>query len=531
MVNIYLVETNSLKQILEKLEKLTMSQPLQRPVVLPRKTDHRPVIRTPHGLGPLLDEIFQAVLTYQPDDSDIHKFLALYLEAKLEQRKAHTEEEEELVRHFGSNHDKNLQELLHKKRISFEDAGKFAVRIQAAFRGHLIRKRLTSEGKVLHKEHWKSWEWRRWSWEGKSLLTESQLQAFLEEHHISLEVANKYANKIQAVYRGFKVRRSSEGEAVKEAIRKQRRSSAADKKFQRLKGSLIAIHYDIKISPRMDTFDFNGVVFVQMALTDEDSSSIVMNSFQLTILKAVWKDSSDNEYVASRVDCDDEKGTICMHFDSLLPMGRGILYISYSGIMKEDNRGLYLIKLTKLNPESHKVEESHVAITQFEATEARKAFPCLDEPDKKATFSISLVVEAGKTSISNMPLKNVRPTGEEGFEIREYHPTPKMSPYLLAFAVGDFEFVETTSEDGVLLRVYTTPGKKEQGIFALNVAAKALEFYTKFFGIAYPLPKLDMVAVPDLSASAMEVCTYKHIHTYIYFFSWYTRFLSAFHTF
>ncbi len=178
--------------------------------------------------------------------------------------------------------------------------------------------------------------------------------------------------------------------------------------------------------------------------------------------------------------------------------------------MKENNQGLYIVNRTKWDRDTRSTIKCPIMITQFEPTEARNAFPCLDEPDRKATFSISLVVAKDKTSISNMPIKHVHPLScpseeDEEFEIREYLPTLKMSTYLVAFAIGDFDFLETKTNDGVKVRLYTAPSKKEQGRFALDVTKKALEFYTNFFDVPYPLPKLDLIAVPDMQCSAM-VC-------------------------
>jgi len=123
----------------------------------------------------------------------------------------------------------------------------------------------------------------------------------------------------------------------------------------------------------------------------------------------------------------------------------------------------------------------------------------------KATFDIGLVVDKDKVSLSNMPVKSTSPVAaNENLHLIRFERTPIMSTYLVALVIGDFEYIETKSTDGVLCRVYTPPGKTEQGRFALDVCARVLPYYKEYFGIAYPLPKIDLVAIADFSGGAME---------------------------
>jgi len=154
-----------------------------------------------------------------------------------------------------------------------------------------------------------------------------------------------------------------------------------------------------------------------------------------------------------------------------------------------------------------------MASTQFEALDARRCFPCWDEPARKATFVISLTVPANLIAFSNMSVTRHQ-TIKGGKAKIDFGETPIMSTYLVAFVVGEFDYIEAKTEHGVAIRCYTPPGKSDQGKFALDVAVKSLDFYDDYFAIKFPLPKLDMVAIPEFAAGAMEnwgLVTYREV--------------------
>jgi aminopeptidase N len=176
-----------------------------------------------------------------------------------------------------------------------------------------------------------------------------------------------------------------------------------------------------------------------------------------------------------------------------LEPGAATIHIRFTGILNDKLRGFYLAKTKTRN----------YAVTQFESTDARRAFPSFDEPALKATFDITLIVNQGDTAISNGKIVSDTPGPGEGKHIVKFSQTAKMSSYLVAMAVGDFECNEG-SADNIPIRVCGTPDKKPLGTVALRYAEEILQFYDRYYGIPYPFGKLDIVGAPDFEAGAME---------------------------
>ena len=195
--------------------------------------------------------------------------------------------------------------------------------------------------------------------------------------------------------------------------------------------------------------------------------------------------------VHSGLHAEDEQATFT--FANELPAGKVLLAIHYTGILNDKLRGFYLSKTKTRN----------YAVTQFEPTDARRAYPSFDEPALKATYDVTLVVDTADTAISNTNIISDKPGPLAGKHTLQFATTPKMSTYLVAFLVGDFKCTEGKSE-GVPIRACSTPDKVELTKFALESAKYVLHYYNTYFGIKYPMPKLDMVALPDFEAGAME---------------------------
>ena len=281
---------------------------------------------------------------------------------------------------------------------------------------------------------------------------------------------------------------------------------------QRLPASVHPDHYRLILTPDLKAATFAGDETIDVTL-DAPGKSITLNAADIKFdeVKAYVLPAASYSYgklgsqpkpldareidghpqtATTTLDAAKEQATFT--FANELPAGKVTLTIRYTGILNDKLRGFYLSKTKARN----------YAVTQFEPTDARRAFPCFDEPALKATFDIALTVDAGDTVISNTNMIADK-AGPAGKHTLSFATTPKMSTYLVAFLVGDFKCTEGKS-DGVPIRACSTPDKVELTRFALESAEYVLHYYDTYFGIKYPMPKLDMVALPDFEAGAME---------------------------
>lgn len=202
----------------------------------------------------------------------------------------------------------------------------------------------------------------------------------------------------------------------------------------------------------------------------------------------------------SKVSYDQEREQITLTFPQEIPASSGVvLTIEFTGEINDKLVGFYR---SSFDDPTRSNEKRYLAVTHFEPTDARRAFPCWDEPNVKATFDIALEVLPEFAALSNMHVVEEREVN--GKKRVKFATTPVMSTYLVAFAVGPLEFTEQTNKNGTVVRVYTTPGIASQGEFALECACRILEFFSEYFGIPYPMKKMDMIGIPDFSMGAME---------------------------
>lgn len=268
-------------------------------------------------------------------------------------------------------------------------------------------------------------------------------------------------------------------------------------KSERLPAFIKPEHYKITLTPNLDNFSFEGEEEITL-INSKPSKTITLHSKDLKIESAEYTNFFKKEDLwSAKITYNETAETVTFTFPKTIPTGKGILKLVFQGILNENMRGFYRSKY-ELNG-----KEKFLATTQFESTDARRAFPCFDEPSHKAIFEVSLIVPPGFYVVSNTIETSVK-KHESGHQIFEFSPTPKMSTYLLAFIVGELEKIETKTKSGVKVRVFVTPGKTKQAEFALEMAKKTLEFYEEYFDIPYPLPTLDMIAIPDFSSGAME---------------------------
>lgn len=263
--------------------------------------------------------------------------------------------------------------------------------------------------------------------------------------------------------------------------------------------------YQIVIKPDLEAFVFEGEETISLTL-GKDVKKITLHSIELEILSAeIIKDKEKT--FALKITYDEDAQTSTFLFPKNIEKGKVKLKLVFRGILNDRMHGFYRSRY-EIDGKTY-----YLATSQFEATDARRAFPCFDEPAQKAIFEVKLIVPEIMTAISNTMPTVVR-EHEAGYKIVEFAPTPLMSTYLLAFIVGNLEHVERKTKEGVLVRVFATPGKIHQAEFALDCATKMLSFFGEYFDIPYPLPVLDMIAIPDFASGAMEnwgAITYREV--------------------
>lgn len=257
-------------------------------------------------------------------------------------------------------------------------------------------------------------------------------------------------------------------------------------------------HYTLSLNLERSDRTFRGLVTLQ-GLSVEGSDAITLHSKDLIIEtvsvdghEVSWQHGDNDELSIARTQTAEATHTVV---------------IAFHGTITDAMHGLYPCYY------DHEGTKKELLATQFESHHAREVFPCIDEPEAKATFDLTLTTEADITVLGNMPIAHQ--TTEDGHLVTSFERTPRMSTYLLAWVTGDLHRKTATTKDGVEVSVWATPAQAPASLdFALDIAVRSIEFYNDYFGVAYPLPKSDHVALPDFSSGAMEnwgLITYREV--------------------
>lgn len=261
--------------------------------------------------------------------------------------------------------------------------------------------------------------------------------------------------------------------------------------------------YDIDVEKET----FSGTVDIRLVVKQE-TDEIHLNYRDITVIKdgveVILEDGDSSKKIeAKELNEFKSKEYFVIKLAEKVASGELMVSLKYNAIIQTNMAGFYKSGYTE--DQQGKIMLS----TQFEATDARRAYPCVDEPAVKATFSVNVTITTDWVALANTPVESTKDLGN-GLHTISFEKTPKMSTYLLAWACGDFEYIESFTEDTYYdnkplpIRIYTTKGYSKDAHFASTVAPKIIDYFSRVFEIKYPLPKLDLIAVHSFSHNAME---------------------------
>jgi aminopeptidase N/puromycin-sensitive aminopeptidase len=258
---------------------------------------------------------------------------------------------------------------------------------------------------------------------------------------------------------------------------------------QRLPGGATPDHYSLTVNVNFPTNSFEGDETVNLKLA-QPTNTITLNALEIDFHDVTV--TAGGQTQTAKVSTDEKNEMATFTFDKQLPAGAAKLHITYTGHLNDKLRGFYL--------STYKGKK--YLVSQMESTDARVAFPSFDEPSYKATFDMTAIVDKGDVAISNGEVVSDTPGPGDKHTVK-FSTSPKMSSYLVALTVGDWKCISDKT-DGVKVSVCTVPGKENMAQFPLQASKSFLHYYDSYYGIKYPLPKLDNIAVPDFQAGAME---------------------------
>ena len=263
----------------------------------------------------------------------------------------------------------------------------------------------------------------------------------------------------------------------------------------RLPRTAVPSRYDIRLEPDLTTLTFRGQQTVALEVT-ETISEVVLNAIELVIDSASLENDR-GETIRATATLDEGTERCRLALASPAARGRWRLRLAFRGTLNDKLRGFY----RSVYKDPSGVSRT-MAATQFEATDARRAFPCWDEPSFKAIFAVTLAIDPALTVVSNTAI--VSETLENGRKVVRFADSIVMSTYLVAFVVGELEATEPATVGRTRLQIWCVPGKKRLARFGQEIGAASLAFFEDYYGLPYPGDKLDLIAIPDFAAGAME---------------------------
>jgi len=275
--------------------------------------------------------------------------------------------------------------------------------------------------------------------------------------------------------------------------------AAASQPSLRLPLNAVPVSYDIHIAPNLEDASFTGEEIIELKVSGEGANSIWLHSKDLNIDSADL--IVDKVKLPLKIQMMPETSMVQLVPTTpghQLKFGVYDVALHFSGQLNDKLVGFYRSTFKDASGKEHTL-----AVTQMEPADARRMFPCFDEPQFKATFKLTVQTRTGLNAVSNAPLER-RVDNPDGTTVFYFAPTPRMSSYLVALVVGELEASDAVTVDGVPIRVWSVAGKRHLATFSRDEAAKILPVLTSYFGIAYPWKKLDLIAIPDFEAGAME---------------------------
>lgn len=272
------------------------------------------------------------------------------------------------------------------------------------------------------------------------------------------------------------------------------------KSVKRLYTTFQPEHYDLHLTPNGDTMHFTGTVAISGKKVGRPSQRLTFhqNGLKITKASAIFHDKNgDSEIIFSRINHHATLHEVRLHSDAMLRAGNYTITMEFEAPITRGMNGIYPCFFRDGD------KEKHLIATQFESHYARQAFPCIDEPEAKATFDLTVTHPKHHKALSNTTIKNVVESGD--MASTSFKTTPRMSSYLLAFVTGEIHGVSGKTKNGIDVNIWGSIAQpKESFTFALDSAVQTIDFFEKYYNTPYPLEKCDHVALPDFAMGAME---------------------------